>query len=233
MKRGGYQQYCPIAKAAGILTERWTLLVLRDLLIRGARRFNDLRRGSPTMPPSVLATRLKTLQEAGIIVRESDDRGRACEYRLTPAGEELRPLLEAAGEWGQRWLGSTFHRKELHPGPLMWDVQRKLKCEALPAKRAVIYVEFSDIKRMQRWWLVVEEGEADLCIEDPGHEIDIAIYTDLLSLTRVFLGDLSIGSALAEKKIRLNGRRDLVRSFPKWFGQSIFATQSPAGAVSS
>lgn len=227
MRRGGYRQYCPVAKAAGILSERWTLLILRDLLIRGARRFNDLQRGSPLMPPSVLAQRLKRLQEVGIIVRDPLPDGHSWEYRLTEAGEELRPLLELAGRWGQRWLGSTLKRNELLPGPLMWDVQRKLKCNQLPPGRTVIYVEFKDLKRMQYWWLVVEDGEADLCLEDPGHEIDIAIYADLLSLTQVFLGSVSVSRALADGKIKLCGRSLLTRSFPRWFGVSRFADANP------
>ena len=231
MERGGYRQFCPIAKAAGILSERWTLLILRDFLIRGARRFNDLRRGSPLMPPSVLAQRLKTLQEAGILVHEPLSDGHSWEYRLTKAGEELRPLLELAGHWGQRWLGSRLKRNELQPGPLMWDIQRKLKCEQLPPGRTVIYVEFKDLKRMQCWWLVVEDGEADLCLEDPGHDIDIGIYTDLLSLTQVFLGSLSISRALLDGKIKLSGRSQLTRGFLRWFGTSRFAgdnARSPA-----
>ena len=232
MKVRGYGQYCPIAKAAAILSERWTLLILRDLLIRGARRYNEFRRGMPLIPPSVLAQRLKTLQQAKIVVRQSSANGRSWEYRLTEAGKELRPLIEATGHWGQRWLGNLLTRDELNPSVLMWDIRRKLKREELPVDRTVIYVEFTDVKRMQSWWLVVEEGNADLCLEDPGHEIDVAIYADLLSLTRVFLGNLSISRALSEGKIKVSGRRHLTRSVARWFGVSMFAGDSPPPATS-
>ena len=231
MKLRGYGQYCPIAKAAAIVSERWTLLILRDFLLRGARRYNEFRRGMPLIPPSVLAQRLKTLQQAKIVVRQASAKGNSWEYRLTKAGEELRPLIEAAGHWGQRWLGSLLTRDELNPGVLMWDIRRKLKCKELPAGRTVIYVEFTDLKRMQSWWLVVEESNADLCLEDPGHEIDVAIYADLLSLTQVFLGTVSISRALSEGKIRLSGRRELTRSISRWFGVSMFAGGNPAPAT--
>ena len=212
MKVRGYGQYCPIAKAAAILSERWTLLILRDLLIRGARRYNEFRRGMPLIPPSVLAQRLKTLQQAKIVVRQPSAKRNSWEYQLTKAGEELRPLIIATGHWGQRWLGNLLTRDELNPAVLMWDIKRKLKCKELPAGRTVIYVEFTDLKRMRSWWLVVEDGKADLCLEDPGHEIDVAIYADLLSLTQVFLGIVSIHRAQLEGKIKVSGRRHLTRS---------------------
>ena len=227
MKIRGYGQYCPVAKAAAILSERWTLLILRDLLIRGARRYNEVKRGMPLIPPSVLAQRLKTLQQAKIIVRKAGANPNSSVYELTKAGEELRPLIIAAGHWGQRWLGNLLTRDELNPSVLMWDIRRKLNCSELPEGRTVIYVEFADLKRMRSWWLVVEEGKADLCLEDPGHEIDVAIYADLLSLTRVFLGTLSIGRACSEGRIRLSGRRELTRSVSRWFGVSMFAGSNP------
>ena len=118
MTTRGYGQFCPVAKAAEILAERWTLLVLRDLL-KGARHFNDLRRGLPLISPSVLAQRLKMLQEADIVRRVPASNGRSWEYRPTRAGQELWPLIHEIGHWGQRWVRSRLTRNELHPGPLM------------------------------------------------------------------------------------------------------------------
>ena len=149
-----YSIYCPIAKAAEILTERWTLLLLRDLLL-GARHFNDFRRSIPLMTPAILSKRLKTLQEVGIVRRVQSDSGGGWEYRLTEAGVQLKPLVDAAGEWGQRWARSKLPDGELHPSTLIWDIHRFLKTENLPARRTVLHVEFTDLKKFRLWWLVI------------------------------------------------------------------------------
>jgi DNA-binding HxlR family transcriptional regulator len=227
MKIRGYGQYCPVAKTAAVVSGRWTLLILRDFVLRGTRRYNELKRGNPLIPPSVLAQRLKSLEYAKIIARERSAHGNTWEYHLTEAGEELRPLIEAAGHWGQRWLGSTLTRNDVTPSVLMWDIKRKLRCNELPPDRTVICVEFTDLKRMRFWWLVVEEGNADICMENPGHDVDITIYADLLSLTQVFLGSMSISRALSEGKVRTSGRRELTKSISRWFGVSMFADDNP------
>src|ERR1700730_18624744 len=150
----GYLTYCPIAKAAEILAERWTLLLVRDLLL-GARHFNDFRRSIPLITPAMLTKRLRTLEEVSIIRRgTSADAGRL-EYRLTEAGRELNAFVEAAGAWGQRWARSKLPHGELHPSTLMWDIHRFLKTEHFPARRTVLNVEFTDLSAMRHWWLVV------------------------------------------------------------------------------
>lgn len=154
-----YSTYCPIAKAAEILTERWTLLLLRDLLL-GARHFNDFRRSIPLMTPAILSKRLKTLQEVGIVRRVRSAETRGWEYQLTEAGTELKPLLDAAGTWGQRWARSKLVLGELHPSTLMWDIHRFMKPEHLPAHRTVLHVEFTDLSTMTLWWLVAHAGES-------------------------------------------------------------------------
>jgi DNA-binding HxlR family transcriptional regulator len=200
----GYGTYCPVAKAAEILAERWTLLLVRDLLL-GARHFNDFRRSIPLITPAMLVKRLRTLEEAGVITREVSDEGGHREYKLTEAGRELRPFVEAAGEWGQRWVRSQLQRHELHPSTLMWDIHRFIKTEHLPSRRTVIYFQFKDLRRMKRWWLVIEQNVVDVCIDDPGHEVDLIIYTDLHTLTEIFMGDLSLSRAKAGEKLDLTG----------------------------
>jgi DNA-binding HxlR family transcriptional regulator len=227
----GYSTYCPIAKAAEILTERWTLLLVRDFLL-GARHFNDFRRSIPLITPAMLSKRLKTLEEVGIITREVvPDKGHRWEYRLTEAGRELKLFVDAAGAWGQRWARSKLPHGELDPSTLMWDIHRFLKTEHLPAPRTVLNVEFTDLKVMGYWWLVVQAGEVDVCLDDPGYEVDVWIACTLLTLTQMFMGDLSIASAQRADKLKLNGSRQLIRNMPRWFGLMPFSNIVPRAAM--
>ncbi len=225
----GYGTYCPIAKAAEILAERWTLLIVRDLLL-GARRFNDFRRSIPLITPAVLSKRLTTLEEAGVITRDAPDGDSRREYCLTEAGRELGPFVEAAGAWGQRWARSKLPDGELHPGTLMWDIHRFLKTGHLPARRTVIKVEFIDRRAMRHWWLVARAGEVDVCLDDPGHEVDMWIACTLLTLARVFMGDLSIAGARATGGLVLEGNAPLIKDMPRWFGLMPFSNV-PAGVA--
>jgi DNA-binding HxlR family transcriptional regulator len=221
-----YSSYCPIAKAAEILTERWTLLLVRDLML-GARRFNDFRRSIPLMTPALLSKRLKSLEASGVLrhVRSASNGG--WEYQLTKAGTELKPLLDVAGEWGQRWARSELLQGELHPGTLMWDIHRFMKPEHLPAQRTVLQVEFTDLSKLRLWWLVVQPGEVDVCLQDPGHEVDLTVECTLLALTQVFMGELSIERARTSGKLRLAGDPKLIRTMPRWFGLMPFSAVKP------
>jgi DNA-binding HxlR family transcriptional regulator len=226
----GYSTYCPVAKAAEVLTDRWTLLLVRDLLL-GARHFNDFRRSIPLITPAVLSKRLGTLQEVGILTHAVSDKTGRWEYHLTEAGRELKPFVDAAGTWGQRWARSKLPHGELHPSTLMWDIHRFLKTEHLPEQRTVMYFEFTDLKVMRQWWLIVQTGEVDVCLDDPGFEVDIWIVCSLLTLTQVFMGDLSISSARTANKLKLDGGAQLVRDMPRWFGLMPFSNVASAVAM--
>jgi DNA-binding HxlR family transcriptional regulator len=221
-----YGSYCPIAKAAEILTERWTLLVIRDLLL-GARHFNDLRLSIPLVPPATLSKRLKALQDAGVIERVASAGRGSWEYRLTEAGQELKPFLDLAGTWGQRWVRSQLMRQELHPSTLMWDIHRFIRTDHLPTKQTVIYFEFADLRRMKRWWLVVERDDVDVCLDDPGRDVDLSIYTDLRTLTEIFMGDLPLRLAKSSDRITFVGSSELIKGMHSWFGLMPFAHVKP------
>jgi DNA-binding HxlR family transcriptional regulator len=221
-----YSSYCPIAKAAEVLTERWTLLLVRDLML-GARHFNDFRRSIPLMTPALLSKRLKSLEAAGVVRHVRSARNGGWEYELTKAGTELKAVLDAAGEWGQRWVRSELVKGELHPGTLMWDIHRFMKPEHLPAQRTVLHVEFTDLSKMRLWWLVAEAREVDVCLQDPGHEVDLTIQCTLLSLTQVFMGELSIDRARTSGKLKIAGNSKLIRTMPRWFGLMPFSAVKP------
>lgn len=217
-----YGQFCPVARAAELFAERWTPLVLRELL-GGSTHFNELRRGVPLMSPSLLSTRLKTLQRHGLITRHEDQAG-TTEYRLTEAGAALQPVIAELGAWGQRWLRSTLDEEELDIGLLMWDLRRRIDLEMLPDRQIVAGFNYVDAPRaMSRWWVVMDRDEVDLCLKDHGFETDLEVTTDVRTMTRVWLGRLAFSEAVRRRDLSLEGPRDLCRQFPQWLQLSVFA----------
>ena len=231
-RKKGYGQFCPVAKAAEIVAERWTPLVVRELLC-GSRRFNDIRKGVPLMSPSLLAQRLRELEDAGVIERGPSGTGSGAEYRLTPAGEALRPVIENLGVWGQRWAQHTVEGGDLDPELLMWDVRRRVNVGALPAEqRTVIRFDIEGVpSKKSRWWLVVDRGEVDLCLKNPGYEVELQVSAHIRDLVDVWLGKAATKPAISAGALRLEGARPLVRSFPDWFALSSFADATPPRAA--
>lgn len=140
-----YHQFCPVAKAMELLDERWTMLVIRELLL-GSRHFNDIRRGVPKMSPSLLSKRLRDLTRAGIVERR--DEGREVVYGLTAAGMELAPVVDKLGAWGMRWIGKVGE-EDLDPKLLMWDLHRHVDPALVPPGRTVVSFRFNDVPASQ------------------------------------------------------------------------------------
>ena len=218
-----YCQFCPVAKAAEILCEKWVILVLRELMM-GSTRFNDFRRGLPRISPTILSRRLKTLEEQGVIYREQKENRGSYEYRLTESGEELRPIILGFGTWGHRWAKNKITKDDLDAGFLLWDMRRRLNVEYFGNSRVVIHIEFTDQKKNDRyWWMIIEQHEIDLCFEDTGHEPDIIISTTLSTMTKVWLGYRSLASAIKNDEIKLIGQSTHLKNVAKWIGGSSFA----------
>lgn len=218
----GYGQFCPVSRAAEVLAERWTPLVVRELLC-GSVRFNDLQRGVPRMSPTLLSKRLKELEYCGIVERKKGEGGRGWEYHLTPAGRELRPIVETMGAWAQRWSRDDLTRDEnLDPDLLMWDVRRTVTKGAIPAgQRLVVRFEFAGVPaNRRRYWLVLDREDADLCTKDPGFEIDLYISAHVRDVVQVWLGHVSIREARRQGKLVLEGDPRDVRAFNDWFALS-------------
>ncbi|MGR6317862.1 helix-turn-helix domain-containing protein [Micromonospora soli] len=215
-----YHQFCPVAKAMELLDERWTLLVVREL-VSGSERFNELRRGLPRMSPTLLSRRLHQLVRAGVVERQVD--GADVRYVPTRAGRELRPVLEALGAWGIRWIGELGDA-DLDPKLLLWDMHRHVDHSAVPAGRTVVQFRFRNVPADVRdWWLVIHTGEADVCDVDPGHAVTVTVHADLRALVRVWLGDLSWPDALRGGAVEVTGPEALRRALPRWFTLSDFA----------
>jgi DNA-binding HxlR family transcriptional regulator len=222
--RGGYGQFCPVSMASEILCTRWTTLVIRELLC-GAARFNELRRGVPRMSPALLSKRLKELERAGVV--EATRKGKATvEYRLSAAGEELRPVIMGLGSWGQRWVESRLSLKNLDPSLLMWDMRRNLNPEPLPPKRCTIQFQYPELAQArQNWWLIVDAGTVDLCGFDPGFEIDLLVTGSLRSMTAVWMGVAKVAREIEAGNLTLDGDPVIARAMQKWLGLSPFATE--------
>ncbi len=219
----GYGQFCPVAKAAEVFAERWTPLVIREM-IAGSRRFSEIQHGVPLMSSSLLSRRLRDLEQAGIIERLQRNGPRSIEYVLTEAGRELQPVVEMLGVWGQRWATHNLTRDDLDASLLLWDIRRGLDGDRMPEGRTVIHFAFSDGPAAKRnWWLVANDGDVDLCLTDPGHEVDLHVYSNVRTLVDVWMGHTAIGDALRAGDIALDGPRTLVRAFPQWLRLNVFA----------
>lgn len=217
----GYGQFCPVAKAAEVVGERWTMLVIRELMA-GSQSFNDIRRGVPLMSPSLLSARLKQLEQAGVVLRNESTDG--VTYTLTQAGEELRPLIFQMGVWGQRWVRSKLSKGDLDPTLLMWDMKRRIDMAWFSKTRTVLSVEFSDSAvNLKYWWLIVHRKSVDLCLKDPGYEVDLYIVSDVKTLTEVWMGDMSLRTALQDGLLEISGMASLRKTMSKWLGRNVFA----------
>lgn len=215
-----YGQFCPVAKAMEVLDERWTILVMRELLL-GSTRFNELRRGVPKMSPALLSKRLRSLERAGVLSRTGS--GARTSYQLTEAGRELEPVVNALGLWGLRWIGE-LGEDDYDPHLLMWDLKRTIPIDAWPRARTVLSFELDDVDRKAaRWWLVVAGGEVDLCDYDPGYDVTATVATSLRVLTRIWRGEVNWPQAVRATQLTVRGPEPVRRQVPGWIGVSMLA----------
>jgi DNA-binding HxlR family transcriptional regulator len=215
-----YHQFCPVSKAMELLDERWTLLIVREL-VTGSEHFNELRRGLPRMSPTLLSRRLHQLTRAGIVVRLGD--GNQVRYVLTPAGRELRPVVEALGVWGTRWIGEIGD-EDLDPKLLLWDMHRNIDRALVPEDRTVVQFRFPDVAADVRdWWLVITADEVDVCDADPGYAVAVTLTASLRRMTEIWRGDLKWAEAVKSGELEVQGPHALRRAVSGWFTLSPFA----------
>ena len=224
-----YGQFCPTARAVEILGERWTLLILRDILY-GSRRFNDIHKGVPRMSPTLLSSRLKGLVECGLIQRHDGSASGAIEYVPTQAGLEVLPIIKLLGVWGQRWVRNRLGDDELDVCLFMWDVRCGVERGHFPTGRSVVQFKFTDRPRLRKgkwwadkWWLIVADDGVDLCIQDPGLDVDLYVTSDLSTMTKVLMGDIPAAEAIERDLIEVHGFRPLAKTFGRWLPRSSFA----------
>ena len=228
MKR--YGQFCSIARTLDLLGERWTLLVVRELLC-GSRRFTELRRGIPRVSKTMLSARLRGLADSGVVLREDDAEGPT--YQLTPAGLELANVVRELGTWGQRWVPRELPRDELDLDFLVWDMRRRVNLDALPSAPVVARIEASDPRaRAAVRYLLLRRTEVSLCATNPGFPEELHVRGPLRTLTAWWRGDLSLADARSAGMV-IEGRREWVRAFPRWFERYAFAGVQAVGRGSS
>ncbi|HKX90835.1 MAG TPA: helix-turn-helix domain-containing protein [Sphingomicrobium sp.] len=216
----GFGQFCPLALASEVLTQRWMLLILRELGA-GSARFNDIRRGVPRISASLLKERLDSLQAAGIV--EQSGSGQDRRYRLTEAGHELKPILSGIGAWGQRWA-RDIRPDDLDPGWLVWNIHRRLNLDAMPEGPLVIEFRFVDARPGQRrFWLLRRRREVEVCLKPPGRDSDLVVETGVQTLAEIWRGLRPIAEEIAAGRLRLDGPTNLRRTFPGWLLLSVYA----------
>ncbi len=213
-----YGQFCPLAQATQLLCERWTLLLVREFMA-GSTRFSDLQKGLPLMSPTLLSSRLKHLVRSGVI--ELADGNGSPRYQLTRAGSELRPVIELLGVWGHRWARSNLNGEDLDAGLLMWDMRRSVDSSMFPDQRIIVQFEYPDaVQGARDWWLISESGEIDLCLKDPGYQVDLLVRCSLKTMTAIWICEKSFKKAFSEGEIKVMGDPVLAAQLQRWLRAS-------------
>lgn len=219
-----YGQFCSIAKALEVIGERWSPLILRELMC-GSSRYSEIQRGIPRISPTLLSKRLNDLERAGVILRDSDGA-----YGLTPSGRELRPLIEQLGVWGQRWVRGQLKAEDYDPDPVMWDMRRRIDLALFPAAQTCLQFDIANPPDQTRhYWLIGDRAGLELCVTDPGYPVDLYVTTDARTLALVWNGDLPLRPMINAGRIELHGPSALVRAFPKFLQLNMFANIAAAG----
>jgi DNA-binding HxlR family transcriptional regulator len=204
-----------LALAAELLCERWTMLVI-SRVIDGCTQFNAIHRGVPRISPAMLTKRLRQLEHAGLITSAPAAKGKPRSYALTPAGQELAPLIDSLAVWGQRWARDMC-TDDLDPGFLAWSMHTRLDCARMPPGRTVLAFEFTGAPRdCRRFWLVNQDGNVDMCLKDPGYEVDVHVRSDIRTFIEAWRGIRDLHAEIRARRIELIGALNLVRSFPDW-----------------
>jgi DNA-binding HxlR family transcriptional regulator len=203
-----YSQFCPVAKAAEVFGDRWTPIIMRELCF-GTRAFGELLDAAPLISRTVLAQRLKQLQVSGVVHIEAKPNGKGHLYRLTPAGDDFRSIVELMSVWGQRWSQGLIGPDDLDPKMLLWGMRRQINPAEIPAQGFVIRLDFRGMPRGNRspryWWLVMRPDDIEVCLKPPTRDADVVIAADLMTFTKVWLGYIGLAAAVESGKISLHG----------------------------
>jgi DNA-binding HxlR family transcriptional regulator len=216
-----YRQYCPVARAAEIFADRWTPLIVRELLA-GSCHFNGIERGLPGISRSLLASRLRQLEDAGVVERREGRGSKSVEYHLTDAGRDLKAVVDSLGAWGVRWAFGEPKPEELDPVLLLWKMHRRVRRDLLPPSRVVVEFEFTG-RGKRRLWLILQPHDVSVCLKPPGFDPDIVVHAELAFFYRIWLGYIDYDTAIRSRRLVVDGPRTLTRDFPKWFTWSPMA----------
>lgn len=211
-----YGQFCPVAKAAEILGERWTILIVRELLL-GTKHFSEFQRALSQISPALLTKRLNQLVDCGLLVRNVSPGQQRSEYHLTPTGWELKEVVMGLGKWGMKWARGQMGEDELDVQMLMSDFCRRIDATQLPDGEIVVGFVFARLPKFAHWWIIIEANrKRELCVDHPGKEVDVHIRTDVRTLAGIWAGDTGVQSAKKDGRLQLSGNPTLVRTLSAW-----------------
>lgn len=225
-----YGQFCPVAKATEIIGEKWTLLIIRELLMGGSR-FNELQRGLSLISPTILSRRLDTLSEHGLVVKKKIPGQRGYEYFPTVSCQELLPIIRNLGNWGMRWARSNLTEKDYDVELLMLYLKRSINADKLIGKETVIRFIFTDIDTYPEWWLVVTGEDLDLCVKNPGKDVDVYFTSTVKTMVDIWMGDNAYKKAIRDGDLKIVGEKTLTRNVTAWMSNSIFTDLPPASEI--
>jgi DNA-binding HxlR family transcriptional regulator len=222
-----YEQVCPVSLASEVIAERWTPLILREIVLFDRHHFSEIQRGVGRISQSLLVARLRRLESEGVLERRPNPTGRGWEYHPTPAGRELETVLNELGIWAQHWI--ELRQEDCDAAYLMQTVHAVLRPERLPHGPVTVRFEFID--QAKPYWLVIDGPRPELCYYDPGRDEDLVVRVDGRAFGSVILGRTRFADAVEAGAIRMDGRPDLVRSFPGWLGPTRFARYATPGVT--
>ena len=217
-----YGQFCPVAKATEIVGEKWTILIIRELLMGGSR-FNELQRGLGLISPTILTKRLGSLEERGLVIKKRIQGQRGHEYFPTESCKELLPIIRSLGDWGMRWARKNLTQSDYDVELLMLYLQRSVNPEKLPGNETVIRFTFTDIEDMAKWWILVEGENVDICVSDPGKDVDLYFTSTVKIMADIWMGDTNYRTALRSGELRVTGSSVMTRDISSWMSNSIFS----------
>ncbi len=225
-----YGQFCPISKAVEILGDKWTLLIVRELLM-GGRRYSELQRGLSQISPTILSKRLDSLSRYGLVLKKKIPNQKGYEYFPTRSCSELLPIIMSLGEWGIRWAKSNLTEKDYDVELLMLYLQRSIIPENLVGDETVIRFKFTDIKEYPDWWMVVQDNKVDLCTNDPGKDVDVYFTTTVKTMVDVWMGWNTYRKAIANDELKLVGPKALINNVSTWMEDSVYTDAAPASSI--
>lgn len=224
----GYGQYCPVARASEVFAERWTPIIVRNISLE-CHSFSEILRGAAGLSKTLLSDRLRKLERAGIVDAVPNPRGRGSLYYLTEAGQELAEVCKSLGRWGARWM--EMELEHMDPVNVLWVKTRAWNLAALPRERVVVRFDVTDYSKPM--WILAQRTGVELCAKHPGFPEDVVVTTDRETLAMWHSGTLEYRQAIRNGRMKVEGPRDLVRTFPTWVPQSLFADVKPARAALS
>lgn len=225
-----YGQFCPVAKATEILGEKWTILVIRELLMGGSR-FNELQRGLSMISPTILTKRLNALAEQGLVVKKKIPGQKGYEYFPTESCKELLPIIKGLGDWGMRWAQGNLTESDYDVELLMLYLQRSIQVDKLVGNETVIRFKFTDLGEVQDWWLIAAGNKVDVCTSDPCKDVDVYFTSTVHTFVDIWMGLLPYRKAVREDQIKVIGPTAMTSNIFAWMNMSMFADLPSAAEI--